>query len=594
MAQNLSKYIQLNDALLLEYEFNKEETTTDLTSIESIVGISEYGTKEYWNTGGNGITNNSLLFTSVPTDITRSSWYINPLDTSSYLPFFDPAPSTITQLSYVFDTIKVHIVSGYNFDDIAGFLLQIRAEGSTGDLVDLANFTWVKQLLGSDVIKFSSNALYLGNKFYDKYALLRVPSIQYTSGNNTDTLAISLGIKSLSDVYITYSNINDIDVYNYTISDATNVQLPVTSVADNFNAYIAQSSAGDFIEFYATWNDIIIGEYMGDIESGKIALYTSNNPNDNYQEFVSQYGYGTNKWVLMHEIFVYENITGMGGGSSLLTQKYSFTQSDNFSNPNYFRPVLINSDIDSSYVIQYVCRLTNRMDGSQIIRQASFASTDPKKYGRYLTRLNVEDYVPYNIFNKIPSDSGVNLTGSSNIKTKFSKIFIDTTNIVLTSNNEIYPQGTGPLFLKNGDSVYSFHFEKFQITNNVTEQINVDLSGVYNYALLFVLDDGTKISVSPTYSANMNATLGVLEFKLLGSQIDQLLKQKNNNYSIVILNPDGTSYTYYQGLYYPYSNYMIVMANYTSLFNVNSLNSQISTLKQENASLKAKLGTLTH
>ena len=169
---------------------------------------------------------------------------------------------------------------------------------------------------------------------------------------------------------------------------------------------------------------------------------------------------------------------------------------------------------------------------------------------------------------------------------------MDTTNIVLQANNEIYPQGTGPLLLKNGDSVYDFKFEKFQVTDNVTEQINVDLSGVYNYALLFTLDDGSKISVSPTYSVNMNAALGLLEFKLLSSQIDQLLRQKNNSYSIVIINPDGTNYTYYQGLYYPYYNYAIVIQQYATLYNVNDLNSQISALKTENAGLKTSLNLL--
>lgn len=600
MGQNISKYIQINDALLLEYEFNKAETTTSLTGVSSYVGTNTtLNTKQYWNSiSGEGVTNDSWRLQSVPTEPTRSTWFVNSSSEFTFNAWFiDTSIATIPQTSYVFDTIKVHIISGYNFEDVAGFLLQVRAQvdPSAGSLIDLANFTWIKQdeVSPSAVIKFDSNTLHLGNRFYDKYVLLKVPSIQYSGGNGvSQTLAKSLGIKNLSDVYLTYSTISDINVENYIISEATNVQLPVTSVADNFNAFITQSSAGDFIEYYATWNNVIIGEYMGDIESGQIALYTSNNPNDNYQEFVSEYGYGTNKWVLMHEINVYEQIAGAGGGSSLLTQKYEFTQADNFNTPNYFRPVLINSDIDSSYTIVYTCRLMNRMDGTQIIRQASFASSDPKKYGRYLTRLNVENYIPYKVFNRIAADSGVTLTGSSQLKTKFSKIYVDTTNVVLNANNEIFPQGTGPLFLKNGDGVYNFKFEKFTTTDGVTQQLNVDLSGVFNYALLFVLDDGSKISVPPTYSTNMNATLGNLEFRLTNAQTEQLLKQAKNNYSISIINPDGTSYTYYQGLYYAYSNYAKVIQQYSTLFSVNDLNTQIAALKTENAGLKSFLNLL--
>jgi hypothetical protein len=40
------------------------------------------------------------------------------------------------------------------------------------------------------------------------------------------------------------------------------------------------------------------------------------------------------KWVVNHEIYVYETLPGQSGGTSLLTQKYVFTQEDNFSLPN--------------------------------------------------------------------------------------------------------------------------------------------------------------------------------------------------------------------------------------------------------------------
>jgi len=576
MAANISKYVQLNDFLLLEWEQNRDNSTTNLSGV---VANTVLGRKQYFNQGSIGTLNNDLKMNSEPTDSGRASWYTS-TDESSYWSFFDSS-TPVSQPSYPFDTVKIHIISGYNFDDIPGFLLQIGAMDTSGNMVDLSNFTWINQVTGNQVIKFSLNALYLGNKFYDKYVEFKIPSVQQLGGGTEQELEKALSIAALSDVYFTYSTIPEIDGNNYIIQERISLQLPVTSQADNFNAFIAESTGGDFIEFYATWNDIIIGEYMGDIESGRIRLFTSNNPNDNFQEFADTYGAGAPKWVVMHEIYVYEHIPG----NSLLTQKYIFTQENNFSFPNYFRPVIKNADIASSYTIEYICRLTNRMDGSQIIRKASFASTDPQKYGRYFTRLNVDNYIPYKVFNRIEGESSTVVQMTDNGKTKFVKVFYDTTRVLLNMNNEVLPQGTGPLFLKRGDGTYKFSFDKINENAN-NEPVNVDLSGAYNYSLLFTLDDDTKIEIPPTYSPNMNITLGELEFKIMQSQTDKLLKQNNNSYSIVIKNPDGTSYTFYEGFFFAYSNYRKVISQYRSLFRITNLRTQISQLEAENQALR--------
>jgi hypothetical protein len=290
----------------------------------------------------------------------------------------------------------------------------------------------------------------------------------------------------------------------------------------------------------------------------------------------------------MHELYVYEHI---GLTTSLLTQKYVFTQEDNFMLPNTFRPVLRNADIDSSYTIQYVCRLMNRMDGTQIIRKASFASQNPKKYGLYFTRINVDNYIPYKVFNRLAAEASPNLGGAGNPKTKFVKVYYDSVDVMLNMNNEVLPQGTGPLFLKQSDGLYLFKFNKVD-TNAGNQSVNVDLSGAYNYALIFILDDQTKIEIGPTFSANMNITLGQIEFKILESQVQTLLSQTGNSFSIVVKNPDGTQYTFYEGVYYSYRDFNQVVTQYQTLFDVTSLNTQIATLQAENQKLTDQITAL--
>jgi len=600
--QNISKYVQLNDFLLLEYEFSRDDVKESLTGMQPTVALTDLGTKQYFcgnSSNAIGVFNNILELNSLPTDSQRSSWFNNWDASSRYTPYFSTT-STVSDTEYPHDTVKVHIISGYNFDDVAGFLMQVRAEdASTGDLVDLSNFSYFKNIWtqGSDnVVKFASTALYLGNRFYDKYVEFKIPSI-YQLGIDTITTSNSfnelLNIKQASDVFVSFSTVPTLqddtltDDNFYTLAEKVDVQLPVTSVADSFNAFIAESTGGDYIEYYATWADQIIGQYMGDIESGRIPLYTSNNPNDNYQDFSEQYGSNTAKWVLIHELYVYEQLPGATGGSSLLTQTFSFTQDGDFSLPNYFRPVLRNADIDASYTIQYICRLSNRMDGTQIIRRASFSSTDPKKYGRYFTRLNVENIIPYKVFNRIEAEQANIVEGSLIPKTKYVKTFYDTTTVVYNKDNEIYPQGQGPLLLKTGDSVYKFKFEK--LNEAAGQRENVDLSGAYNYALHFKLDDDTNIEAVPTYSTNMNTSIGELEFKLSGDQITKLLKQNNTSFTIIIKNPNGTQYTFYEGVYHSYISYTAAQQQEIDYQNkIEQLSSQNNNLSTSLSSTKSQ------
>ena len=592
MSVNISKYIALSDFILLEYEFNKDGVETNLTSprlVNTNLGYRYF----YEGDSALGITNNILPLNSIPINVERTNWFLDSSGYNTTYPSYWDSSVLITTPNYTCDTIKIHIVSGYNFDDIGGFLLQVKALDTSSYLLDLANFTYAKQnqTLGSNVVKFSPNTLFLGNRFYDKYVELKIPSIQNLGGATSENIESVLSIASLSDVYLTYSSIDDIVDDTYVVKEIVNVQLPVTSVADNFNCFIAESTAGDFIEYYATWTNLIIGNYIGDIESGRIRLYTSNNPNDNYEQFTDIYGIDARKWVLIHEISVYEHLAGMES-TSLLTQKFSFTQDGNFSSPNYFRPIIQNADIDTSYTIQYVCRLMNRMDGTQIIRKASFSSTDPKKYGLYFTRLNVDNLIPYKVFNKVESEKP-NIVMNSNLeKTKYVKVFFDTTSVVLNAFNEVFPQGTGPLFLKSFDSVYKFKFERID-TNG--DRVNIDLSGAYNYALLFKLDDNSKIEVGPTYSSNMNTTIGELEFKLNEDQLNKLQIQVNNNYSLIVKNPNGTSYTFYEGVFYKLSDEQAVISNYQSMYTVTdlqaknaNLQAQINKLNEELSKLKTK------
>ena len=180
MSANIAKFCQLNDYILLEYEFNRDNSTSKLSSPKVVT--THLGVKEYYEEypTAMGITNNVLPLTSIPTNAQRSNWFLDSTSyKTTYYSTFDTSIS-IPTTTYQLDTLRIHLVSGYNFDDAGGFLLQVRAQDNSLNLVDLANFTYAKQsqTLRSTVVKFATNTLFLGNRFYDKYIEFKVPSIQ--------------------------------------------------------------------------------------------------------------------------------------------------------------------------------------------------------------------------------------------------------------------------------------------------------------------------------------------------------------------------------------------------------------------------------
>ncbi len=111
-------------------------------------------------------------------------------------------------------------------------------------------------------------------------------------------------------------------------------------------------------------------------------------------------------WVAFHEINVSEQINT----SFVKTSTQVFTQTTNFDDPILFRPIILNSAVAASFSINYLLRIYNRGDNTQIIKQAKLTSFDVKKYGRRLMKINL-GVVPTvaNVYNKIAPDDGSNI-----------------------------------------------------------------------------------------------------------------------------------------------------------------------------------------
>jgi len=109
---------------------------------------------------------------------------------------------------------------------------------------------------------------------------------------------------------------------------------------------------------------------------------------------------------LFHEINVSEQIDTI----FTKTSTQVFTQTTQFNEPILFRPIILNSAVAASFTINYVLRIYNRANNTQIIKQAKLTSFDVKKYGRRLMKINL-GVVPTvaNVYNQIAADDGNNI-----------------------------------------------------------------------------------------------------------------------------------------------------------------------------------------
>ena len=116
--------------------------------------------------------------------------------------------------------------------------------------------------------------------------------------------------------------------------------------------------------------------------------------------------------MIFHQIVVSEQI----GLSFVTSSEQMFTQTEDFDLPIFFRPIIMNSSVAVSFAINYTMRLYNKGDNTQIIKRARLVSSDPKKYGKRIMKINLGT-VPTiaKVYNELPNDTGnqIVITNSS-------------------------------------------------------------------------------------------------------------------------------------------------------------------------------------
>lgn len=401
-----SKFIQISDGILIEYIYTSQSSPTTFNTSTYPIEIMRDGHTEgsyLFNTDSVSATMGNYRDISAVAINENKTQYAY-LDTSVGVPYndFDPQLTDSTDLLQTFspnlnieyDRIRVHFISGFNFTGYDGIIFETLVPRRDGTLLNLSSINHLK----TDTPVFNPDPILINDNLYATYIEWRVPSLYFMNNSFNSGVSNGLGYKLtegqgfLSTPTITlkvsgiYETIVDNGYNYYNIEEINAVTIANRDIYDNLSASVVESDGGDYFE--------LTGKVQGSTFSNFIA--TLNSQGGDY--------------VVFHEINVSEQI----GTNFTKTSTQVFTQTTNFDNPILFRPIILNSAIAVSFKINYVLRLYNRADNTQIIKNASLTSFDVKKYGRRLMKINL-GVVPTvaNVYNQVAKDDGSNIVVST-------------------------------------------------------------------------------------------------------------------------------------------------------------------------------------
>jgi hypothetical protein len=416
-----SRFIQISEQILIEYVYTSQATPTTYNTatypIELMRDTNTKGTYFFNTDSVSAVMGNYRDISAVSNNATKTQ-YVS-LDTDIGVPYNDFSPAltdsanllqTFTpELDVAYDKIKVHFIAGFSFEGFDGIVFEALAPRRDGVMLNLASINFLK----TDTPTFNPDPLLIADKLYATYIEWRVPSLFFMNNLFSATqpngvaykITESQGFLSTPAITLRATGIYDTIVENaysfYEMQEINSVSILNRDIYDNLYAQVIQSDAGDYFEL-----------------SGQVTGSTFSN-------FIAQLNSSGGQYVVFHEISVTEQI----GTVFTQTSFQVISQDTDFDEPVLFRPIIKNANSAVSFSINYVLRLYNKADATQIIKNARLTSFETQKYGRQMVQINL-GVVPTvaNVYNRINNDTGKQIvigTGSSDTSADTSEQIVE-------------------------------------------------------------------------------------------------------------------------------------------------------------------------
>lgn len=526
-----------------------EYTYTDLSSTDAIGGEINVGNRanplfaEPDQETGNSIktaTGEVGRYYAVPSS-TSGRWgllkndlaYLDSSDWNGTDSSVSNVSDTIVDAVY-YDTIRLHLKTGFSFAARGkeGFMFQVKVKRENGNE---NYFTSIVYLNHSNFEISNPNSFVLGDTSYSKYIQIRVPSLVHmddtTKNEDFSEAFFGTGADAIADganYGISLKLINTITeeggLEYINVEDTIDVTVAREDEYLDIAANVEEVEDMDYFQVYGTKD----GSRQGFENYINTRLQTSNDD-----------------IIIFHDIEVSEQI----GLDFLDTSFMTFTQTANYEDPIPFRPIIFNANIASSFFIRHTMRIYNETDNTQIIKVSTMTSTNTKKYGTRMEKINLRNVDPTIIYNKLPNtavnrelNQFVNSIRPTVGETKYVPVALDTYGILASANNvntdltesseldkiKFYAKGKVTLNL----SKVSDNFIKFTIAQPSSEG-NRAVSLVSAENIVLVIKSGRteqRIVHDPSFP-NVDLGLGEVFFKVPKATAVRFDQEDTNKFS---------------------------------------------------------------
>lgn len=594
-----SQYIQITNYALVEYIYTDETITT--TQARCLRLQNKYtNTYQFLNNAqAYKRTGNILDSSASRLGSNASVWAYHDIDSpvpiiqqDNNFVLTDVSANILSNQQY--DTIRVHFLAGFTFPGLDGVITEVTFNEWTATGVNPRPFTAAANvyLKSEPNVTFSTNPIFIADRYFDRYIEFKIPSLFsvnmdfWTSPAATNTIGYQytfggVGFAQNSQISVNLYEINSVSQTNGNryLNTGTSYNSSVNQ-QDEYSfvgAVIKENAEYDFIEYYPTYQSGYIEDYINLLNE-------------------------TGQWVVINQLTVYEQV----GTNFVKTSDVTILQEDNFDQPSVYRPVLRNAAAVYSYSIEYIMRLVNKVNNKEIVRRSNFSSTDPKKYGYQLEKINaLEGFRPIKVFNKIvktdespaPSVS----FGTPRIMTQYQFInnYYDVNYISVDSTTEIastevgkfiYPQGANVFYMNPFDNFVKFKI--FTKSKDKKQNVTMDLaSNGMNLKLSFVFDDKSQIFLDPVQDLQAaNPGAGEILYKIDSETAVKLLGGNARSYFLVNKSKEGDDVLMYTG---KFENVELRKSSETAIQQneliISQLEEKINMLKSAQASLEQQM-----
>jgi hypothetical protein len=626
-----SRFIKLTEYCLLEYQYESLSPSSPILITSPFYTLKNGDNEIFMYNPDSALyeTGNIKDLTVIPQAANGGRFvYLDSEDSPNYTEYDKTLTETIVPGgSIVADRARFYIASGFQFTEFSNMVLSIKQDMNNGNSLILASILLNPTTIG-DILLYTTRPLIIGNTMYDRYIDIIVPSIKnmdeafYTAPNQANTFAsqITNGIGLVKNNPITVNlfectlgpaltTANE-SYTTFDITQAYNAQISQANDFDLVGARIREAVDGDYLEFFATWDQGFPEEFIGILEkrSGQ-------------------------SWIIFHQLTIFEQI----GSSFIKSGDATFFQETNFDEPLIYRPILKNANEAVTMAVDYSVRLVNRVTNEQIIRTASLTVVNPNKYGKSLLKLELADkpnsYKISNVIIKKLTDSvqvfndpamvrstPVELPAApvteaapptviTNTVTQYVPVFYSRNSIGVSQKNQLVRSGkTSELTFGQGllsiavtpfDNTFKFQV-KTDSTNTSGTSPNfssMDLTQFSGFELVFG-SASSKISVpSVTNQSQVDSSLGEILFNVDATISSKIQTLEDPKFYIVSVGKDGSRSALYTGKWYNSDNITAADADNTNQLSaaqaearleerVAALQTRITELETENNNLK--------